>query len=94
LLTSEAAVETGRRDRPEERRGLREVQRKDPIGNLVEILGNLLVRNLGIRTISLGGSRSQVIKKVKAKTSLAGTEVQGVAIRMDAPARKGNINSL
>jgi len=74
----------------ERRRGPREVQR-NPIGNLVGILGNPLARNLGRRMISLGGNHGPVIRKVKAKTSLAGTEVRGVAIRMDVPARRGNI---
>lgn len=93
--TSETAVGTGRRDRPEETRGLREAQRKDLRGNLVEILGNLsaeaqgMATSLGIR--NLAGSLARVTKKVKAKTSLAVTELQGVAIRMDAPARRGNI---
>jgi hypothetical protein len=46
-----------------------------------------MVRKLGIRMISLGISFVSVNKKVKAKTSLAGIEAQGVVIRMDASAR-------
>lgn len=87
LPKSETAVEAGR-DRPEERRA----QRRGLIGNQVEILENLLARNLGTRMTSLGGSLVLAIKKAKAKTSLAVTEAQGVAIRMDALARRGNIN--
>jgi hypothetical protein len=49
-----------------------------------------MVRKLGIRMISLGISFVSVNKKVKAKTSLAGIEAQGVVIRMDASARWGN----
>ena len=89
-------VETGRIGRLEETRGLIAVQRRDPKENLVGTLGNLSAEaqgpasNLGVGMISLGVNLVRAFKKVKVKTNSVVTEMLGVAIRMDAPARRGD----
>lgn len=97
--SAERKERIGKRGRSEQIRDPTEAARKELTGNLVVILENHLeedqdqVRSSRIRVISSEGSLARIIKKVRAKTSLAVIDLQDVATRTDALARRESIRS-